>query len=731
MLRLAAPLVWVALVAVLAHPVRHLAIDNDNWLPPEHRVSRALDRLEQDFALTEGALVVVPLDAPYFASAAMRAEVERLESALSALPGVGATQSAASARTLIPLPGDTLRVASYGDMHKEGSLGLEAWRDHFGAGPYGRRLLSADGLLAAVHLEMAPVPAADLAEERRLLYARLRQAMAGLGWADGYHLVGDASLKGQLDQMLSADLRRLLWACFGLAVLGLLAVTRSLRRTLFVSLVCGGCVLVALGTMVRLGAPFTAVGLVLPVLVLVVALADALHVLARFDAERGDWRRTVRATALPCLAASLTTAAGCLSFVATPIVSLQQFAMHASLSVMLAYPMLLVPLWGAMRYWPQLLGGGSTAARRGLQPVGGRVWLGVWGGFALLFAAALPWAHAESDFLSIFFARDSETRRGFEVVDARLGGSGVLEIILDAQPEHFRHIAGRDQVAALERRLRARVPWLRDIDSYLKPLAVAQRALAADARPTADDEGALLAQSLFFLELSQSHDDSGVLAPWMSSDGAVARLRLITPHLSSRQMAEVEDAVHAALAPLRAQGVAATLSGSASYVRYLSSRVLASQGRAAALALALVAVLMLLVLGWRWGLIGLAINLPPLLMTAGSIVWLGWPFDFGTILVTSITLGLVVDSSLHLLAAARAQSAVPSRQAVLAALGHCWLPIWRATLIISGGLAVLLLSDLALVQRFAALSIWGLWLGFGCALTLPLGLAGHRRARPL
>ena len=555
-----------------------------------------------------------------------------------------------------------------------------------------------------------PSPAPSSAARR---WGRLRRSCTQSGWAEQAHAVGDASLKAELDRILSQDLVRLLGLGLLVATLGLWASTRSLRRALFVSLTCGACAATGLGMMQRLGAPFTATSLVLPLLVLVVTVADALHVLARWDWERGRtddarlaWRNTLRKTYAPCLVASLTTAAGCFSFAITPLLALRDFAWDASLAILVAYPLLLAPLWAAMLGWPALLGGplpkaGEKAGEKASQKPAAllqpqrwtprlrlRRWLALWGGVTLLFAAALPFARSESDFLQVFFAPQSDTRQGFDLVDGHLGGSGVLDIIIDSgQEEHFRGLQGRDAVLAFEGRVReglGHLDWLRDVNSYLTPLRVAHRGLEGEG-PRAQDD-ATLAQELFFLDLSQSESDRGVLQPWLTFDGASARVRLITPNLNSQQLQQLEARVRQAAAPMQEQGQSAAITGPANYVRYLSSLVFESQGKAGALAIALIGVLVLLQLGLRWGAIALAVNLPPLLITLGTIVWLGLPFDFGTILVTSLTLGLVVDSSLHLFSCARRMSATAPLEAAFGeALRETLPPILRATAVITAG----------------------------------------------
>ena len=49
------------------------------------------------------------------------------------------------------------------------------------------------------------------------------------------------------------------------------------------------------------------------------------------------------------------------------------------------------------------------------------------------------------------------------------------------------------------------------------------------------------------------------------------------------------------------------------------------------------------------GLLSMIPNLSPIIMIMGLMGWLGIPIDFGTVLIGSIAIGLVVDDTIHFL----------------------------------------------------------------------------------
>ena len=149
------------------------------------------------------------------------------------------------------------------------------------------------------------------------------------------------------------------------------------------------------------------------------------------------------------------------------------------------------------------------------------------------------------------------------------------------------------------------------------------------------------------------------------------------------------------------------------------------------LSFALIAGLLLLQFGIKAGLAGIIANLLPLVATTGLICWLGIPFDFATILVTGITLGLAVDDSIHFLHGYQRQEDQGSlaTQRTLTVVGA---PIMAVGILFCLGLAVLTQSDLVVLVRFGFFTLFGISLSvLATAVFLPalLGLIDDRVAR--
>jgi len=80
------------------------------------------------------------------------------------------------------------------------------------------------------------------------------------------------------------------------------------------------------------------------------------------------------------------------------------------------------------------------------------------------------------------------------------------------------------------------------------------------------------------------------------------------------------------------------------------NNVMVTMSRSYFIALFLISVLMIGMLGkLRLGLLSMIPNIFPIIMVLGLMGWFGIPLDFGTILIGSISIGIIVDDTIHFL----------------------------------------------------------------------------------
>ena len=301
---------------------------------------------------------------------------------------------------------------------------------------------------------------------------------------------------------------------------------------------------------------------------------------------------------------------------------LHHFGAASAVSIVYAYPLITGAVWGGLLLFPAL----ATAPAR--HP--GWAWLTAVAGrisgtfprrvtaialcMAALLGGGLGLIRTETNFLSVFFAEDSAVRQSFDRVDAELGGSGRVEVVLHSGGESFATVARMREVELLADRFTG-IPTVSNVDSYLLPLGMTDQAFGGSGRPQTDPA---LAQELLFLSLSRSETKRDVLSPYLDFSHSGARLSLQTPNLNSPPLQQtIEDVT--AIAAASSSDLQTTVTGFGVFIHNLGEQVLRTQAVSILLTLLVIGALLLVQFGLRVGLCGLAANLLPVIATAGLV----------------------------------------------------------------------------------------------------------------
>jgi predicted RND superfamily exporter protein len=196
---------------------------------------------------------------------------------------------------------------------------------------------------------------------------------------------------------------------------------------------------------------------------------------------------------------------------------------------------------------------------------------------------------------------------------------------------------------------------------------------------------------------------------WVRDGWREARLSTRSLALDSQAnhalLVRVEAAAREALAGL--PDVHATVTGLVPVFARMEEYLLASQIRSFATALvAIFLVFAVLLRSVGWALVAMVPNVVPVLLTLAWMALAKVPLDVVTVMIASITLGIVVDDTLHLLhgfGRARAEGLAPgpAMGEALARSGHALL---FSGLVLSLGFATLALSEFRPTARFGQLT---------------------------
>jgi predicted RND superfamily exporter protein len=609
---------------------------------------------------------------------------------------------------------------------------------------------SADGQTAAIVclLDLATVQV-DGSDSRTATIQSLDEIVRDLpdGLSPGM-LAGEPVMVIDGFELLAVDGERLgTWSLWLLGATILLCF-RSLRWLVAPLVVVQWSLVVTRAALVWSGLALSMVSSMLTAIITVVAVATVMHIIVRFRqlqresmAPRDALQQTLTQLAWPVVGAIATDVVGFGSLWVAQVGPVQDFGtmmMVGALSVLPAICLL----------FPSLALVGQRASGREWEVWAERslgLWLVklrevVWGRRILVAsvtfvvataAAAGAWRlEIESDFTRNFRSA-SRVVRSYEFVETRLGGAGVIDVVVPApQVLDAQYVA---RVRRLQQKLRELsvtdrttgrpLPALTKVISLVDALdAMDADPALARLTPTAELRAQAMAAAMpHFVATLRASDP-------VHPHGRGLRIML---RAHERQSAEQKRELLAAVTqlaeaefPASQNSPGAEVTGFFVLLTSLIESMLADQwttfGAAAA---GIFAMLLLAFRSPRLAVIAMVPNALPIFVVLGMLGWLNLRINMGTAMIAAVSMGLSVDSSIHYLVSY--QRLRRAGETVVAALGEVQQSV---------GLAMVL-STIALMVGFSVLvtSAFVPTVYFGALVTLTMlgGLAGNLIVLPL
>lgn len=576
-------------------------------------------------------------------------------------------------------------------------------------------LVARDGRATAIVAWLAV--RADIERSRGRIIADVRaaadEALRPLGRSA--HLAGNGVLYEGLNQQTMRDTGVFLSLALVAMVVLLAAGLRNARAVALALVAPLVAAAAGIGVLGLAGRPFTVVGSALPTLTLVIALADAIHVLLHYEqmrraappADREARRRQVADAiawvAVPCFFTALTTAGGFLALGTSRIALVRDFGIFAAIGMMLAWAITLVFLGAALALWdvrPPRRGTSGGWIQRALdayaRAVPRRRWpvIGATLAMTAILAAGATRLEADTDTIGLL-PRDHVVRRDSDWLEARLGAYTPLEMRVTSA-------AGvRDPAFASQLRT-----W---------------RARAA-ASPGVE-------RTFSAIDFAPSPQDSAARG-YVSADGRAVRVTAYVPMTTARGMERAADALEReGTAVFGREGAVQATGYLPLYVR-ITDYIVQSTISGLASSFVLVFALMALLIRSPLGLAAaLPVNVLPVLLVFGVMGWAGIPLDIATATVGAIVLGIVVDDTIHFLHRFEheRQGGVPPARAATDSLREAGNSIVLTSLVLACGFAVMIAAGTKSIAYFglvATLAILGAM--FADLLLLPALLSFAR-----
>ena len=496
-----------------------------------------------------------------------------------------------------------------------------------------------------------------------------------------------------------------------IAILLVLLITSWMFRQAWATVlplsVVGLAVLWTFGLMGQAGLHINLVSQSLVVVVFAVGIADSIHVLSEYQrslARLGPSRRgealveALTALAVPCLFTTITTVAGMLSLTTSHLAPVREFGLLAAagvaLALLLSFTFLPAMLSLAPAPPPAVLarqrGGAMTRllatvaelarTRRGVILTG-------FSAVVAISAALVPRLEVGANPAAYFKAHDP-VREDLRVIDEALGGSTSIELLVSASDAGLQDPARLARLEALQRWLEA-LPSVTRVGSVTDGLAALNLALTGvRALP---ESAEAVAQAYLLLEGEPD------LAAMVTDDYAHARLSArVRMSETAALVAEIPRVEAKLAAEFGRPELKVEPTGFVKLISQMELYIVDSQVRSALVAFALISVMMVALLrSARLGLYAMIPNLGPVVVGLGVMQLLDIRLDPGTAMLGSLTLGLVVDDTVHMTSRIRLHLAagLDMEAAVTRAIAEVGRAVVITSLILSAGFGVLALGS--------------------------------------
>lgn len=715
-------LLATGLVALLAVAnLFRLRIDNsmDIWLVENDPSLAAYDRYREEFENDE--FIVVAYEAP---GGALGEEglalAERLTETFARIKNVVKVTSLVNMEQ-IRADGDLLTVGRLvnpplTDADREKVLAT--LRDD----PlYSGTLAGRDGQIGAIALRITGESSDDRHQERVKLMGSIRRVIAQeIG---EFHVTGRTPFDVELFDAFISDQKRFL-PIMGLVFLLVLgALFRNVVGVALPTTTVTVAVLWTFGIIAMVGTPLSMVSGTLPVVLLAIGVADAVHLISQYQEEMATGKEkqqalldATNAVFIPCLFTSVTTALGFLGMLIIQVRPIRHFGMYASVGTMLAFvaTFTIVPAILSLLPAPKVrdIGKhGATVADRLTAQVFSWVSahrylvLAVSLGGLLIGLLGLPRVQTSANTYR-FLPSTNRAVAATDFVEAAIGGVNPMEVLVTVRdtssPEPLKNVEVLREIESLQRTLAAH-PQVEKTLSPVDFISAMNRTFHEGREEFAriPESRELVGQLMLMYEMDAP---DGEFYDYVNFDMTQARLTVRTSMSADAENSELIAAAREASQGFKT--IDAIPTGTVVLFADIQYHMLTGMIRGFSVAFVCVGVMMVVLLrNLRHGLLAMIPGALPIVFVVGLTGWFSVKLDTNSAMMGNIALGIAVDNAIHMLTRYRRlrQSGIAPHESIRQASTVVGRPVLFTTLVLCTGFLVLCLSETIPNQKFGAL----------------------------
>jgi len=526
-----------------------------------------------------------------------------------------------------------------------------------------------------------------------------------------FYTTGVIMMNNAFPEASKNDIMTLIPIVFGAIIIGMLVFLRTIPGTITTMVLIFFSILMAMGTTGWLGFKITPPSSSAPTMIMTLAVADSIHFLVTmlFQMRKGMNKHdaiieSLRVNFNPIFLTSITTAVGFLSMNFSDSPPFQDLGNITAMGVMFAFVLSVSFLPALMSLLPvktrETQSKGSMLMDQLAEFVIRRRNLLLWGmGLLILgFTALIPRNDINDTFVE-YFDKTIEFRQHTDKIADNLTGLYFIDYSLDSKSE-----GGMSEPNFLQK-VQAFADWYRQQPGVKQVSVIADTFKRLNKNMHADDanwyklpqERDLAAQYLLLYEMSLPYGLD--LNNQVNLNKSATRISVSLETLSTSEILALEQRAQNWMkknAPeLVTQGASPSLMFSNIGMRNIKSMLTGT-----VVALIIISMILIFALrSFKLGMLSLIPNLAPAGMAFGVWALLVGEVGLSISVVTAMTLGIVVDDTVHFLSKylrARREQGLNAEDAVRYAFSSVGIALWVTTLVLVAGFMVLAQSHFQL-----------------------------------
>ncbi len=536
-----------------------------------------------------------------------------------------------------------------------------------------------------------------------------------------FYIGGNLIIEEALSRYTQGDNMRMV----ALSALFMLTITYIMFRQVAMTILPMAVVLLTTiwthGFMVLMGYEVNTINIIIRALLMAVATAGSMHFIADYLQKAAVGNHTKQEyigrafldVVTPCFMAAVTTAIGLLSLLTSDIAPLRKFGLTGAVGVMFSFiiSIFLLPILLSIIPLPK---GGYRERIEGGLIAKSLIWLGRWhksravitiltGSVVIIPALlCLPMNVVGTNTIR-YLRKNDDVRKQIEWLDTNISGTRSLEFSIDGERED----AAKDP--SFLRKIERFQDYLKGIDevtevySAVDLVKTLNRAFhdGKEEEYRIPDSFSEVNQQLFIIEGSEELER--FLSYDYSKARVMARVKADRGLSVYKQMPKIERAMH----EIFGDSASITTTGHLYSHQRMEEYIVTNQIRSFVLAFIVIEIVMTVILrSFRLGMLAMVPNFLPILLGAMMLPILGFHLDIGTTMPAIVTLGLVVDDTIHFLSRLRLEwdKAFDIKTAIANSMSQVGRPIIFTSLILGLGFLAVLPSKFVPGAQFAVLA---------------------------